>query len=75
MERDKVSSSYPRLKFICDWVVHGGLAGKEAQRVLIEIDETASSITTIASPGKSTLTARSAICFPSNPSASSFTTF
>ena len=27
---DKVSSNYPRLKFFCDWVVHGGLAGKEA---------------------------------------------
>ena len=39
MERDKVSSNYPRLKFFCDWVVHGGLAGKEAQRVLIEIDD------------------------------------
>jgi hypothetical protein len=39
LERDKVSSSYPRLKFFCDWVVHGGLAGSEAQRVLVEIDD------------------------------------
>jgi hypothetical protein len=39
MERSGVSPDYPRLKFFCDWVVHGGLAGAEAQQVLIEIDD------------------------------------
>ena len=39
MERSKVASEYTRLKFFCDWVVHGGLAGMEAQQVLIEIDD------------------------------------
>lgn len=37
--RDNASYSYPRLKFFCDWAVHGGLAGTEAQRVLVELDD------------------------------------
>jgi len=39
MERSNAASMYPRLKFFCDWVVHGALAGAEAQQVLIEIDD------------------------------------
>ena len=32
-------SDLPRLKFFCDWVLHPGLAGKEAGRVLLELDD------------------------------------
>jgi hypothetical protein len=38
MERGGLAP-YQRLKFFCDWVVHGGLTGKETQRVLAEIDD------------------------------------
>jgi hypothetical protein len=39
MEKSNAAGMYPRLKFFCDWVVHGGLAGTGAQQVLIEIDD------------------------------------
>lgn len=39
MERTSTGSNYRRLKFFCDWVVHGSLTGPEAKQVLIEIDD------------------------------------
>jgi hypothetical protein len=39
LERSGRKGEFPRLKFFCDWAVHGGLAGTEAQQVLIEMDD------------------------------------
>ena len=39
MERTNTGSNYRRLKFFCDWVVHGRLTGSQAKQVLIEIDD------------------------------------
>jgi hypothetical protein len=39
LEKAKIGSNYRRLKFFCDWAVHGRLSGSEAQQVLIEIDD------------------------------------
>jgi hypothetical protein len=40
LERSGEGGKFPRLKFFCDWTVHGKLTGREAKNILLELDDT-----------------------------------